>query len=76
DRRKSKSIFIQEPIKLALIKYIFFVFHRLIIEEKRSDSSNPQASINTLYNSLQNTLEYIEANIDLRDIPLRNNTKY
>ncbi|MDJ0292607.1 hypothetical protein QLH48_19585, partial [Bacillus safensis] len=48
----------------------------LIIEEKRSDSSNPQASINTLYNSLQNTLEYIEANIDLRDIPLRNNTKY
>ncbi|OUP47913.1 hypothetical protein B5F20_02760 [Clostridium perfringens] len=76
DRRKSKSIFIQEPIKLAFIKYIFFVFHRLIIEEKRSDSSNPQASINTLYNSLQNTLEYIEANIDLRDIPLRNNTKY
>ena len=28
DRRKSKSIFIQEPIKLAFIKYIFFLIYR------------------------------------------------
>ena len=69
----SKSLFIQEPIKLAFIKYMFLEFNSLILEEKLCSTNNTKASIPNVYSSLENAINYIEAHSDFDKIPIPSN---
>lgn len=63
----SKSSFIQEPIKLAFIKFMFLEFYRLILEEK--SSPNNKATISAVYDNLESAINYIETYNDYDEIP-------
>lgn len=63
ENRISKSIFIEEPIKLAFIKYMFIKFSLFIMEEKNDLTGNKKASIERLVNSSIKLITEIEINL-------------
>ncbi|WP_288221643.1 recombinase family protein [uncultured Clostridium sp.] len=67
--KASKSIFNQEPIKLAFVKYMYLEFNSLIIQEKKSINTN-KASITFIYNALEKAINYIEKHINEGEIPV------
>ena len=67
--KASKSIFIEEPIKLAFIKYMYLEFNNLIIKEKTSINAD-KAGFAFIYDSLEKAINYIEIHINKGEIPL------
>ena len=70
--KSSKSIFTEEPIKLAFVKFIYLEFYELIVKYKSSIDFDKKISSSTIYNTLEEAINYIEKYIDKGKLPLLN----